>query len=145
MLIAVAAPACSSSAPTTSRPTNATPAGPTAKACPSAAPAHFRWPTPIPPGTPRPDGATLGDRKQLPVGATVVEVDVPDGLKAQITFVERTFPAAGYQLLRGDAEQDEADIPFRHGTLAGRLRLQGDEPCRTKWILTVIPPKKSNS
>ncbi|MGB9378284.1 MAG: hypothetical protein WCB04_12300 [Mycobacteriales bacterium] len=69
----------------------------------------------------------------------VVSVTVPTGLHEEVVYVTRTFPLAHFVLGRGDAEEDEADIPFRRADVTGQLRLRRTGECATTWILTLLP------
>lgn len=71
-------------------------------------------------------------------GGVAVEVDVPDSLRSQVLFVHASFPRAHLVLGRGDAEEDEADIPFTRSDVNGQLRLRSSGACHTTWILTVL-------
>ena len=64
---------------------------------------------------------------------------VPAGLHEEVVYVTRTFPLAHFVLGRGDAEEDEADIPFTRADVTGQLRLRRTGECQTTWILTLLP------
>ena len=99
--------------------------------------AMFSWPAPVPADLPAPAGGAITATRRLAAGGVVVELRVPDSLRGQVGFVRTAFPAVRILPGRGDAEEDEADIPFRRGTLSGQLRLRSTGPCSTSWILTV--------
>jgi hypothetical protein len=83
--------------------------------------------------------------KQLPPKSgqkhpgVVVSLTVPASLQDEISYVNRTLPAAGFTVGRGDAEQAEADIPFSRADVTGQLRLSRAATCQTTWILTLLP------
>lgn len=86
---------------------------------------------------PRPPGGRVTETKTVAHGM-VVEVTVPSSLRQQVVFAEKALPKAGFTLARGDAEADEADIPFRKGSVSGQLRIRAGGACRATWILTVL-------
>jgi hypothetical protein len=111
-------------------------AAPTASAC-AATPTGFSWPDQVPDDLPAPPGATLTQVQERDGGLTLVTFTTPISIRESVLFLLEEMPAAGYTLARGDAESNEADVPFVKGDLRGVLRMILVEPCRTDWLLAL--------
>jgi hypothetical protein len=63
-----------------------------------------------------------------------------------VRFFLQKFPAAGFQLGRGDAEREEADAPFRgNGVMGGfKLRTARDCPGWLEFVISVRPMPSVN-
>jgi hypothetical protein len=64
-------------------------------------------------------------------------------LRDAAAFLLKRYPEAGYRLVQGDSEGDEADAPFIKGQLHGKTRLTGTGPCSTTWLVAVTTGKAS--
>lgn len=115
-----------------------------ASAC-SPARGTLKWPAGVPRDLPKPPGGMVTAMKKLAPSSAggkpgvVVSVNAPASLHEEVVYVTHTFPLAHFVLGRGDAEQDEADIPFSRGDVTGQLRLRRSGECATTWILTLLP------
>lgn len=144
-LVTVAAASCSSGPPA-SRPASA--GGPStasarAGSCPAVGDTSFQWPARVPAGFPVPAGAKLQQTRRLPATegrkpGTVVSVLVPMGLRPSVVYARQLLGRSGFTIERGDAEQDEADLPFHRAGLAGQFKLREQGPCSTQWIVTIV-------
>ncbi len=121
--------------PTPSRTAGA--AQQTAAACPTAQPATFTWPEPVPADLPIPPGSVLGEVTQQPSGLTLVRFSTTQSIRDGVLFLVKQFPKAGYTLARGDAEASEADAPFVKGRTRGVMRILATGECKTDWVLAV--------
>lgn len=117
------------SAPTTSLP-------PCAKAGAAVSlPSEFPNDFPLPPGT----VITSGQRTEK--GVNVVSGFIPMEFKNVVAFFQSKLPAAGYQLLEGDAEMDEAESTFSGQGLHGKWRVNGILNCPGAATLTITVSK----
>jgi hypothetical protein len=57
--------------------------------------------------------------------------------KNAVVFFQSKLPAAGYQLLRGDAEMDEAESTFSGQGFQGKWKVQGILNCSGAVALTI--------
>lgn len=139
--------ACSSSAtdPKGSDPASAGTDVTSARSVCTAATGSLTWPAAVPRDLPKPPGGKVTAVKKLPPptaggkAGVVASLTAPAGLRDEVVYVNRTFPLAHFVLGRGDAEKDEADIPFTRADVTGELRLRRTGECQTTWILTVLP------
>jgi hypothetical protein len=134
---------CSSSAGPSAQPSatasasaSAPAAAPTASACAATA-TGFSWPEEVPDDLPAPPGATLTEVQERDGGMTLVTFTTPISIRESVLFLLEEMPAAGYTLARGDAESNEADVPFVKDDLRGVLRMIAVEQCRTDWLLAL--------
>jgi hypothetical protein len=58
-------------------------------------------------------------------------------LRESVLFVLEKFPKAGFTLGRGDAELNQADAPFARAGFFGQVRISGQGPCSTLWLVAV--------
>jgi len=121
-----AAPAAASPSPTGPPP------------CPTPSTTAAQWPLAVPADLPKPPGARITSTS-LQGKATYVQFTTPTSLRESVIFVVNELRAAGYQLGRGDAEPAEADAPFTGPTVVGAMRMVSVQPCRTQWVLAVVP------
>ncbi|MDX6197858.1 MAG: hypothetical protein QOJ79_1009 [Actinomycetota bacterium] len=105
--------------------------------CGPVKPTVYTWPKQIPQDLPRLPGAVLESSKTTTDGLFIVLFSTKASLRDGVLFIVKKLPAAGFQLARGDAEQTEADAPFRKGDLRGVLRGAAIGLCETKWVLAV--------
>jgi hypothetical protein len=68
---------------------------------------------------------------------TVVQFTSPISLREAVLFVLDKFPKTGFTLGRGDAELNQADAPFARGGFFGQVRINGQGPCSTQWLVAV--------
>ncbi len=137
--------ACSSSAAGPSESNRSSHgSGSSGPAC-AAVSGTLTWPTGVPRDLPKPPGGMVTATKKLAPSSAggqpgvVVSVNAPASLHEEVLYVTRTFPLAHFVLGRGDAEKDEADIPFSRADVTGQLRLSRTGECATTWILTLLP------
>ena len=57
--------------------------------------------------------------------------------KNTVAFFQSKLPTAGYQLLKGDAEMDEAESNFSGQGFQGKWKVQGILNCSGAVILTI--------
>jgi hypothetical protein len=102
-------------------------------------PAEFPRNIPVLPGTLFTSSKQVGTSLQ-------VQGMVPMELIEAIRFFLQKFPAAGFQLGRGEAEQGEADAPFRgNGVMGGfKLRTAHDCPGWLELVISVRPMPSAN-
>jgi hypothetical protein len=116
----------------------ASPSLPTVTPCPSVTAAAAPWPRGVPADLPKPPGAVVRSQQTTAAHVHVVRLSTPLSLRDSVLFVLRRLPKAGYVLGHGDAEPDEADVPFARGDLRGQLKLTAVSACRTDWLLATV-------
>jgi hypothetical protein len=105
---------------------------PCAKAGPAASlPAEFPNGFPIPPGT------VITSSQRSDKGVIVVGGLSPVDFKTAVVFFQSKLPVAGYQLLKGDAEMDEAESSFSGQGVEGKWKVQGILNCSGAVALTI--------
>jgi hypothetical protein len=92
---------------------------------------------------PKPPTAVLAG-ETIQSGVVSLRFTTSTSLRAGVLFVVNELPRAGYALSRGDAEAGEADAPFTGPTVVGALRLTRVGPCKTNWILAIVPRSRLN-
>jgi hypothetical protein len=112
------------------------------RASPSNCPSPAATAVPFPPGAssdvPRPQSATSPEAEPVDVrGVTLLKFSTAMPLRDAVAFVLDQYPKAGYRLVQGDSEGDEADAPFVKGDLHGKTRLTETAPCNTTWLVAV--------
>jgi hypothetical protein len=117
-------------------------AGESAHATPSSCPTPAAVQTQFPAGAssdlPRPDFATSPTEVPVTVkGVTLLRFTTAMSLRQAVAFLIKQYPAAGYRVLNGDSEEEEADAPFVKGNLHGKTRISGTGPCSTTWLVAV--------
>ena len=123
-----------SKVPTASAPATGLP--PCANAGPAVSvPSEFPNSFPLPPGT----VITSSQRSQT--GVIVVGGFIPMEFKKIVAFFQRELPAAGYQLLEGDAEMDEAESTFSGRGFRGKWKVNGILNCQGAVTLTIAVSK----
>ena len=117
------------SAPATSLP-------PCAKAGPAVSlPSEFPTSFPLPPGT------VVTSSQLTERGVTVVGGFIPMEFKNVVSFFQSRLPDAGYQLLEGDAEMDEAESTFSGHGFHGKWKVNGILNCPGVVTLTIAVSK----
>jgi hypothetical protein len=96
--------------------------------CANTGPA-ITLPAEFPPGFPLPPGTIITSSQRSDRGAIVVGGFVPLAFKDAIAFLQTKLPAAGYQLLEGDAEMDEAESTFSGQGFRGKWKVNGILNC----------------
>jgi hypothetical protein len=86
-------------------------------------PAEFPHSFPLPPGT------VITSSQRSDRGAIVIGGLIPLEFKDAIAFFQTKLPAAGYQLLEGDAEIDEAESTFSGQGFHGKWKVNGILNC----------------
>jgi len=95
----------------------------------------------VPPDFPKLPGAAVSSTKQTPDGLTIVQFRTATALRQGVLFAVQSLPRAGFALGRGDAEANQADIPFTRATVTGLLRGNAVQACATEWLLAVTKTK----
>jgi hypothetical protein len=93
-------------------------------------PAEFPKNIPVLPGTVFTSSRQAGN-------SLLVQGLVPMELSGAVRFFLQKFPAAGFQVGRGEAEVGEADAPFRGNGLMGGFKLRTARDC-PGWLELVI-------
>ncbi len=109
---------------------------PCAKAGPAVSlPSEFPNSFPLPPGT----VITSSQRNER--GVNVVSGFSPMEFKNAVAFFQSKLPAAGFQLLEGDAEMDEAESTFSGQGYHGKWKVNGILNCQGAVTLTIAVSK----
>jgi len=123
-----------SKTPTVSTPTNGLP--PCAQAGPAVSlPSEFPTDLSLPPGT------IITSSQRSEKGVIIVGGLIPMEFKNTVTFFQNKLPAAGYQLLKGDAEMDEAESSFAGHGFQGKWKVNGILNCPGAVTLTIAVSK----
>jgi hypothetical protein len=136
MLLAAVAGCGSSSSGTQAAPLDSP--RPSPSNCPTPAPSNVQFPSGASSDLPRPAFATSPAAVPVQVhGVTLLRFTTAIPLRDAAAFLLKEYPKAGYRLIQGDSEGDEADAPFVKGSLHGKTRLTGTGPCSTTWLVAV--------
>lgn len=109
---------------------------PCAKAGPAVSlPSEFPNNFPLPPGT------LITSSHRTERGVNVVGGFIPMEFKNVVAFFQSKLPAAGYQLLEGDAEMDEAESTFSGHGFHGKWKINGILNCPGAVTLTIAMSK----
>lgn len=100
----------------------------TLPACAQAPPA-IATPAELPPNLPLPHGTVLTSVHRSDAGATVIGGYIPAELNAAARFFQAELPEAGYELLGGDAELDEAEAVFAGHGVQGQWKVHSLLDC----------------
>jgi hypothetical protein len=114
---------------------------PAASAQPSLPPCvHAGPPVNIPPEFPKnfplPPGALITGNKPAKLGAVLVGF-IPMELDEAKRFFMQKLPAAGFQLGRGEVEQDEVEARFAGNGMVGYFKLHSIADCPGALSLTI--------
>ena len=113
---------CGSKAPPASTP------APSLPPCAKAGQA-ITLPAEFPPGFPLPPGTVITSSQRSDRGDIVIGGLIPLAFKDAVAFFQAKLPAAGYQLLEGDAEMDEAESTFLGQGFRGKWKINGILNC----------------
>ena len=91
----------------------------------------------MPADLPAPPGLTVTG-VQRP-NELVVHFRHPTDLRSAVQYWLAALPRQGFVLGTGDAEAEEADIPFSRGPLRGRLKLSVTGACTIDGLLALTP------
>jgi hypothetical protein len=69
----------------------------------------------------------------------VIRFTVPDDFHHTVRYLLDALPKAGFTLGTGDAEAEEADIPFSGGGLHASMKINDKGHCETGGLLAVAP------
>lgn len=134
MLVAMITGCGGSKEPAVSAPTTSLP--PCAKAGPAVSlPSEFPNSFPLPPGT------VITSSQRTERGVTVVGGFIPMEFKNGVSFFQSKLPDAGYQLLEGDAEMDEAESTFSGHGFHGKWKVNGILNCPGAVTLAIAVSK----
>jgi hypothetical protein len=112
--------------------------------CPTPGPVQTQFPAGASSDLPRPDFATSPTEVPVTVkGVTLLRFTTAMSLRQAVAFLIKQYPAAGYRVLNGDSEEEEADAPFVKGNLHGKTRISGTGPCSTTWLVAVTKANAS--
>jgi hypothetical protein len=127
-----AQPASPEAAPS---PASAPTATSTPAACPRPTGPAVHWPAGVPAGVPLPPGSTI-DTATTDNGIQRIRFHLPLSFRESVLLYLSDLPDNGFTVGTGDAEAEEADIPFsgKGAELSLQLRALPD-PCRTEGVL----------
>jgi hypothetical protein len=97
-------------------------------------PSEFPTSFPLPPGT------VITFSQQTEKAASVSGF-IPMEFKKTVSFFQSNLPGAGYQLLEGDAEMDEAESTFSGHGFHGKWKVNGILNCPGAVTLTIAVSK----
>ena len=86
-------------------------------------------PPDFPSGFPLPPGTVITSNQRAVSGAIIVSGFAPMTFKDTVAFFQSKLPAAGYTLLEGDAEMDEAESTFSGHGYHGKWKVNGILNC----------------
>jgi len=109
----------------------------TAPACPQPTGPAVQWPDGVPDGVPLPPGSTI-DTSTTDSGIQRIRFHLPLSFRESVLLYLSDLPGNGFTLGTGDAESEEADIPFggEGAELSLKVRALPD-PCQTEGVLVV--------
>ena len=94
-------------------------------------PSEFPTSFPLPPGT------VITSSQRTERGIIVVDGFIPMEFKNVVAFFQSRLPTAGYQLMQGDAEMDEAESSFSGQGLQGKWKVRGILNCPNAVALSI--------
>lgn len=98
-------------------------------------------PAEFPEGFPLPPGTVVTASERTASGSTTISAAIPMDFKQAVAFFQSKLPAAGYQLLEGDAEMDEAESTFACQRFRGKWKINGILNCPAAVRLTLAIAK----
>ena len=128
---------CSSASTAAREPATSADAGPTAAGCPVVTTARFDWPADYPKDLPQPPAATPGRVSRTPDGLTLTRFTTATSLAQGVSFVRTQLERTGFHPGPGDAEDDEADVPFAKGGVRGVMKMISTGTCSTSWLVAI--------
>jgi hypothetical protein len=113
--------------------------GPPASTLPPCANAGtpISLPSEFPDNFPLPPGTVVTASQRSAAGPITITASIPTDFKRAVAFFQTTLPAAGYQLLEGDAEMDEAESTFAGQGFRGKWKINGILNCPGAVRLTL--------
>ncbi len=98
-------------------------------------------PSEFPNSFPLPTGTVITSSQRTERGVNLVGGLIPMEFKNVVGFFQSKLPAAGYQLLEGDAEMDEAESTFLGQGFRGKWKVNGILNCPGAVTLTIAVSK----
>jgi hypothetical protein len=125
------------------RSTSTSETGPPAAALPPCANVStvISRPPEFPNDFPLPDKTVITASQYSLGGSLTISAAVPMTFKEAATFFQNKLPAAGYKLLEGDAEMDEAEATFAGNGYQGKWKVNGILNCPRAVRLTIAIAK----
>jgi hypothetical protein len=94
-------------------------------------------PAEFPDNFPLPDKTVITSSQYSQGGSLTISAAVPMTFKEAAAFFQNKLPAAGYKLLEGDAEMDEAESAFTGNGYQGKWKINGILNCPRAVRLTI--------
>jgi hypothetical protein len=94
-------------------------------------------PSEFPNDFPLPAGTVITASQRSLTNTTTISGAVPMRFKEAVAFFQSKLPAAGYKLLEGDAEMDEAESTFAGQGFQGKWKINGILNCPGAVRLTL--------
>lgn len=98
-------------------------------------------PPEFPKDFPLPDNTVITSSQYSQGGSVTIIAAVPMSFKEAAAFFQQKLPAAGYKLLEGDAEMDEAESTFAGNGFQGKWKINGILNCPKAVRLTIAVAK----
>ena len=98
-------------------------------------------PSEFPASFPLPPGMVVTASQSAPSGSITISAALPMDFKPAVAFFQSKLPAAGYELLEGDAEMDEAESTFAGHGFRGKWKVNGILNCPGAVRLTLAIAK----
>ena len=94
-------------------------------------------PSDFPTDFPLPAGTVITSSQRSQTNSTTISGAIPMRFKEAVGFFQSKLPAAGYELLEGDAEMDEAESTFAGKGFRGKWKINGILNCPAAVRLTL--------
>ena len=104
--------------------------------CPIVTTGPHTWPAGTPSDLPWPITGKQGTITTND-GLNFIRFSSSQALRDELLPMLKALRNNGYAIGRGDAEANEADIPFAKGSLHGLYKMVRIEQCHTEWVLAV--------
>ena len=98
-------------------------------------------PPEFPSDFPLPDNTVITSSQHSQGGSVTISAAAPVTFKDAAAFFQNKLPAAGYKLLEGDAEMDEAESTFAGNGYQGKWKINGILNCPKAVRLTIAIAK----
>lgn len=92
----------------------------------------------LPVTPPLPGGTRLTHATLSPNGDVLLAGVIPTDLRSAVLFFRNDLAAAGFVSEEGDAEQDEAEAPFKGQGIQGRWKVHGILACPNAVTLELV-------
>ncbi|MFF3565423.1 hypothetical protein ACFYXS_35835 [Streptomyces sp. NPDC002574] len=102
-------------------------------------------PKDFPENLPVPDGAVVTSVEHRTGGRLVVATVVRGGFDSTLAFLHKRLPKAGYILMEGEVEEDDAESNFSSTSVRGRWTLRKMSDCEGGVYLTYLTSAVSQS